>query len=125
MSQHIYTLNHLGKTTTVTMGWDRPLGYLFMNVQVQETAPVVDMDEDEGFLYSNLNTPTPFSLELDDFLQALDALGITVPTEMYIQVEQDRLNNIGNRNVAYTADGMMSETGTPQSVESIGFPIPF
>jgi hypothetical protein len=125
MSQHCYTLNHLGRPTTVTLGWDRPLQYLFMTVHVQETTSVDDTDEDEGYLYSNLNTPTPFSLELEDFQAALDALGINVSAEMFVQVTQDQQNNIGNRCVAYTGDGRMSETGTSQSVESIPFPIPF
>lgn len=109
MSQHSFKTTHRELPITVLLGWDRPLQYFFM--VIENTAPDDDGQEeqDDGYLYSNLNDKHPFGMCLADYQAKLAELGITVPAEMFIRVGRDRLLNVGNRCVSYSGDGSFIE----------------
>lgn len=100
MSQHYYSTQHRGEAITVLLGWDRPIGHYFMVVERDDPKP-----GEEDYLYVNLDDPNAFELDLDHFQAKLKELGISVPIEMFEQVQLDKVLNTGNRRVIYQADG--------------------
>lgn len=103
MSQHRYeTLLPGGTQASVLMGWDRPLQRFFL---------VVDPASGDEYLYSNLDDPDADGQPLAYFVERLSALGVQVPTRMLQEIELDRRNNVGNRQVEYSAEGGMREFG--------------
>jgi hypothetical protein len=97
MSQHFFQTKHNDKDVVVQLGHDRSIGHLFMIVQVTGSQ--------EDPIYSNLCQADPFGLTVTDYRRALQELGITVPAEMFVAVEVDRLLDAPDRVVWYEADG--------------------
>jgi len=97
MSQHILTTTtSRGRKVTVTMGYDRPLDYVFCTVT----------DTDGGVIYSNLDDEMA-GTELQDveyFKLALRKLGIKVPETMFMEVKSDQALRIGNREEHYIVE---------------------
>lgn len=101
MSQHYYRSSHQGQLITILMGWDRPLQGFFM---------VIELAEKEGYFYTNLDDPAllPFNGlpdSLDHFQEKLNELGLSVPTRMIQEIQEDAAMNTGNRYVHYEQDG--------------------
>ena len=100
MSQHKHsTLSRNGKKVTVTLGYDRPLDYVFCTV-IQDAE---GMQEGEEVLYSNLSDDEA-GLDLQDvdyFREVLAELGIDVPDLLFTEVKIDQLDRVGNRTVVY------------------------
>ena len=96
MSRHSFDTVCDGRPVQVVMGWDRPLQYVFMSVE--------RLDEPDEYLYSNLDDEHAKN-DVGYFLAKLNALGITVPASMIVEVVADRANNVGNRVVVHTMDG--------------------
>jgi hypothetical protein len=120
MSQHYFhTTTESGQPVCVTLGWDRPLGHFFMEVEQlrtptaePSTPPAFDADEDDlggGLLYSNLQERDAFTKSLDDYRAKLKELGIAVPDAMFVEVAWDEMLRVGNRYLWYCADGTFSE----------------
>jgi hypothetical protein len=97
MSQHYFETKHNGKDVIVQLGYDRPIGHIYMVIQTSS-------GEDDP-IYSNLFQADPFDLTLTDYRAVLADLKITVPESMFTAVEADRLANAGNRVVWHVADG--------------------
>lgn len=92
MSQHIFTTP---QDTRVTLGYDRPLNYVFCTVE----------DKEGDILYSNLDDENA-GCEQDDvnyYRPILDELGIKVPEQMFVEVAKDQLRRVGNRVVVHGA----------------------
>lgn len=98
MSQHSFNTTHNGHSVSVTMGWDRMIGYFFLTVEDHDADE--ELNEPE-YLYSNLDQPEPFGLTLDDYRAALTELGLVVPETMFVETLKDAENNIGNRYEAH------------------------
>lgn len=96
MSRHTFNTLHAGRRLSIVMGYDRPLGYVFMTVENLDAT-----DDEDAYLYSNLDQPDPDSLTLDDFRSALQQLGIAVPESLFIETAADRQANVGNRSMAH------------------------
>lgn len=114
MSQHFFNTTHEGQPIQVLLGWDRPLGHFFLVIEklpADQTAEAGndEEDEDDGYLYSNLNDDSPFGYDLDYYKAKLKELGITVPQTMFEQILADQAHKVGNRQVWYEADGTFSE----------------
>jgi hypothetical protein len=127
MSQHKFkTVMADGRDVMVTLGWDRPLrGHFALVEQIvadeveQEVGKVdssaspddgEDFDENDGFVYSNLRDPNliesyGLSASLGYFEKLLKGMGILVPVQIMLAVEQDAINNVGNKLVMYDSDG--------------------
>jgi hypothetical protein len=101
MSQRSYTARTRdGRVVNVLMGWDRPTQCYFLIVALK------DLPEDKPvFLYSYLEEEDPSKLSVDDYVDRLKGLGITVPVDMLEAVWLDGLFNEGNRVVVYDEDG--------------------
>lgn len=97
MSQHILTTTtSRGRTVTVTLGYDRPLDYVFCTV----------MDADGDVVYSNLDDEMA-GTELQDveyFKLVLRKLEIDLPETMFTEVKSDQALRIGNRVEHYTVE---------------------
>jgi len=100
MSQHTITLKNKADTTyNILTGWDRPLQGFFLVVFVGD-----DDDEDE-MIYSNLNdihlvnTPQPPHYQYFDEL--LDEMGVALPSDLKIALEEDKQVNRGNQNTSW------------------------
>lgn len=91
MSQYHYMLIHERKKTEVLMGWDRPLQGFFL---------VIDQGDDEP-LWSNLYQEESHPKTLEPFIKELHSRGIKLPQAMVAEMEQDRLDNTGNKCVVY------------------------
>lgn len=90
MSQHKHsTVTKDGKRVTITLGYDRPLDYLFCTVMLNEEGK----SEDEDILYSNLSDDEAGThlQEVDYFRNVLAELGISVPDSMFTEVNIDQL----------------------------------
>jgi hypothetical protein len=104
MSQHYYETTLRGQTAIVMMGWDRPsLGY-FLTIELGAT------NESEEPFYSNLNDSALRGFEgfpptLGYFALKLAELGVAVPDEVFLEVQEDGFSNIGNRHVWYDEAG--------------------
>ena len=100
MSQHKHsTLSRDGKKVAVTLGYDRPLDYVFCTV-IQDGE---GMEEGEEILYSNLsddNAGTHLQ-DVDYFRHVVAELGISIPDSMFTEVEIDQLERLGNKTVIY------------------------
>lgn len=97
MSQHILsTFNLLGESITVTMGYDRPLDFVFCTV----------MTSNDDVIYSNLDDDDAGTdqQDVDYYRPILDRLGIHVPESIFWEVKADQLMRVGNRVVVHTAD---------------------
>lgn len=100
MSQHRHsTKSKDGKQVIVTLGYDRPLDYVFCTV-MQEGAGTT---EGEDILYSNLSDDEAGTdlQDVDFYRSVLDELGVSVPDSMFTEVKIDQLDRIGNRTVVY------------------------
>jgi len=89
VSRHIYT----GNGVRVTLGYDRPLNYVFCTI------------EREGeIVYSNLSDPKAGTKQHDiNYYRAILAENkISIPDQLFIEVENDQRNRVGNRQVSYT-----------------------
>ncbi len=80
-----------GESVLVTIGYDRPLDYVFCTV-MQEA-------EDGDILYSNLNDDSAgIALQdVDYFRPILRGLGIEVPDAMFTEVKIDQLEKTGSK----------------------------
>lgn len=97
MSQHVFrTTDRVGQLVTVTLGYDRPLDYVFCTVfrEGEEDAP----------LYTNLDDEDAGThlQEVSYYRSVLEGLGIDVPETMFEEVESDQANVVGNRFVDHT-----------------------
>ena len=97
MSQHKYTLTQDGRKVIVTLGYDRPLDYVFCTVMQDAEG----LAEGEEVLYSNLGDDEAGTdlQDVDYFRPVLAALGIRVPESMFTEVQLDQLRRAGNRTV--------------------------
>lgn len=96
-----------GTPVDVLMGWDRPTEQFFLVVEMvkpDEEGPVAD-----EYVYSNLDDPEAISQPLAYFGDKLTMLGIKVPEAMFFEIGQDRLRNVGNRDVWYDSHGISRE----------------
>lgn len=99
MSQHQHTTSTKdGKNVVVTLGYDRPLDYVFCTVMQNS-----DGDQEANVLYSNLSDDDAGTecQDVDYFKPVLAALGISVPVSMFTEVKIDQLERTGNRTVAH------------------------
>jgi hypothetical protein len=90
MSQHIFETSDVqGESLTVTMGYDRPLDFVFCTV----------MTKSDEVIYSNLDDDSAGTHQQDVnyYKPVLDALGLHVPESVFREVEADRLVRVGNR----------------------------
>jgi hypothetical protein len=95
MSQHVLrTTAGNGDAVTVTLGYDRPLNYVFCLVE----------DQRGDYPYSNLADlhAGTHQQDVEYFRRILAKLGIEVPEQMFAEVEADRANRVGNRTVDHT-----------------------
>lgn len=103
MSQHVFHTLYQNKPADVIIGWDHPLGHYFM------TVTLTDFDEShedyvEGAedIYSNLSDPylkgdDSVKVSFDYFVTILNAYDIELPSELLVELHNDRQNNIGNK----------------------------
>lgn len=99
MSQHKHsTTTKDGKNVTVTLGYDRPLDFVFCTVMQD-----ADNDGEGEVLYSNLSDDEA-GTDLQDvnyYRPILTGLGISVPDSMFTEVFIDQLERAGNRTVIH------------------------
>jgi hypothetical protein len=96
MSQHVYkTTTTQGENVTVTMGYDRPLNFVFCTV----------IADGGTVLYSNLDDAEAGTLqqEVGYYRGVLQQYGITVPASVFQEVQADQLRRVGNRVVVHGA----------------------
>jgi hypothetical protein len=113
MSQHILNTVCQGRPVRVMLGWDRPLQYFFLLVEALDEEWAAEHDSSietdvNGFVYCNLDddsVPETVDEQLTYFSGRLVELGIAVPESVVTNVEADRRNNVGNRQVMYQPDG--------------------
>ncbi|WP_128915684.1 hypothetical protein [Granulicella sibirica] len=95
MSQHIIrTVDGSGIAVTVTLGYDRPLDFVFCTVMnAQNEAIYTNLDDDDAGTHQQ---------DIDYYRPILARLGIEVPEAMFAEVESDQANVVGNRFVDHT-----------------------
>jgi hypothetical protein len=87
MSQRIYTHRTTKGIITVNAGWDRPLHYSFLVVQIESRATP---------LYTNLSDPEGCDVHPDKCRQILERLEIPIPEGFIEQLNEDRIMKPGN-----------------------------
>ena len=112
MSQHFYSTNFQGKQIMVLCGWDKPMQQYFLVIEYEELTD--DISDEDAYIYSNLFDESAMKQELIYFQQKLDAFGIKLPKSMMDQVQEDRLNNVGNRQCLHHEDGTYTSDGIRQ-----------
>lgn len=104
-------LVHKEKKTEVFMGWDRPLQGFFL---------VIDQGGDEP-LWSNLYQEESHPKTLEPFINELQSRGIELPLTMISEMEQDRVENVGNKCVVYWGNNgdKRSQVGENESFDEL------
>jgi hypothetical protein len=95
VSQHIFrTVDGSGVAVTVTLGYDRPLDFVFCTVMDPHGEPIYTNldDEDAGTHQQDILYYRPI----------LNRLRIEIPEAMFAEVESDQANIVGNRVVDHT-----------------------
>ncbi|MFC5862057.1 hypothetical protein ACFPT7_07115 [Acidicapsa dinghuensis] len=108
MSQHILsTTASRGREVTVTLGYDRPLDYVFCTV----------MDADGDVIYSNLDDEMAGTdlQDVDYFRPVLRQLGIDAPDVMFTEVKSDQAQRVGNRVEHYTVEPARDRVHSPST----------
>lgn len=106
MSKHILRItSSFGVSVIVEAGWDRPLQGFFLQIQRID----VDPDDDDYFIFNNLDMDDPNPRSFDIFDDVLDQLGIDLPLVMRAEILVDGARNEGNRTVRWNADGTVQE----------------
>ena len=110
MSQHLFKTTHQGCPITVLMGWDPPLGHVFLAIERDEPALDGGGEAADEYLYSTLLEPDPLGMTLADFRRILARFGIQVPESLFREVERDRGQHrrgqhTGLRRAWHNADG--------------------
>lgn len=100
MSKHMFRTTHENEPIIVFLGWDRPLQGYFMFIE----RPNRD-DEEEKYLYSNLDETESHPKTLDVFLTVLDCFRISLPQQMIDEVVIDGCENCGNKTVEHKVIG--------------------
>ena len=103
MSQHKHrTTTTDGKSVTVTLGYDRPLDYVFCTVMQNGSK-----DEEGDVLYSNLSDDEAGTdlQDVDYYRPIVLGLGISIPDAIFTEVKIDQLERTGNRSVLYDQSG--------------------
>lgn len=98
MSRHHFHTTHENRLVVVTLGWDRPLQGYFMMVQKQD---VNDSQDEDIFLFNNMEWVESHPLSLDPFMGALKKLGIALPDMLYQELLVDGRINAGNKMVEW------------------------
>jgi hypothetical protein len=101
MSQHIFkTTTTDGKILMITMGYDRPLDFVFCTI-------IADGD----ILYSNLDDPAAgtHQQDVEYYRRVLQQFGIDAPESLFKEVQEDQAHRIGNRVVVHGARAMTGE----------------
>jgi hypothetical protein len=95
MSQHIFrTVDGNGIAVTVTLGYDRPLDFVFCTVMDAQDEPIyTNLDDDDAGTHQQ---------DIDYYRPILTRLGIEVPEAMFDEVESDQTKVVGNRVVDHT-----------------------
>jgi hypothetical protein len=90
MTQHIFnSTTKDGRQVEVLAGWDRPLQGFFMVIE--------DLENDDGYIFNNLDLEQPHPKSFDGFEQSLKDFGIPIPQGLVAELNQDRLENLGNK----------------------------
>jgi hypothetical protein len=90
------TLDRDGHRVAVTLGYDRPLDFVFCTIirDGEEDSPVyTNLDDDDAGTHLQ---------DVDYYRSVLEGLGILVPEKMFAEVESDQANAVGNRVVDHT-----------------------
>ncbi|HHF0534559.1 TPA: hypothetical protein ACPHXL_003520 [Vibrio alginolyticus] len=95
MSRHYFKTEYQGKAITILMGYDRPLGGFFMVIEDSG-------QEDDEYIYSNLNEEIAHPKSLEPYCAKLEQLGIFVPAEMLMEIEADGDALMGNKDVYHS-----------------------
>jgi hypothetical protein len=97
MSRHEFRFHDSDeRTVTATLGYDRPLNYIFCTVvrEGEEDSPIYsNLDDDKAGLHQQ---------DVNYFRAVLAGLGIRVPERMFREVEADQLMRVGNRAIDHT-----------------------
>lgn len=112
MSHHYFNTHYNNRPVEVLLGYDRPLDHFFLTIMyVQrdavETAENPSAEKDNPTLYSDLEDADGYEQSLDYYQNKLAELGIKVPDSMFREVEQDAINQVGNRIVVHDKDGRL------------------
>jgi hypothetical protein len=97
MSQHIFeTETREGITVTITVGYDRPLDFVFCTVTTQEDEVIYsNLDDDDAGTYQQ---------DVDYYRDILERLELVVPSVVFEEVRADQLGHVGNRVVIHQAN---------------------
>ena len=113
MSQHRFETHiRTGQKVEVTIGYDRPLnGFFLVVTDLSQDQNADDGAEEDVFVYSNLDDVDlsalgGLTLDLDYFKHKLEQLGITLPTTIEYEVQEDRRQRVGNRVRLYDSTGL-------------------
>ena len=80
-----YTIRVPAKNYLVMFGYDRPLNYVFLDID--DTSK----DEEDAEVFGCLNLPNVFTINsMDGYKEVLNDLGIEIPQAMIEQVHMDR-----------------------------------
>jgi hypothetical protein len=90
MSQHIFETTDLGgERLIVTLGYDRPLDYVFCTVMTEGgTVIYTNLDDDWAGLAQQ---------RVGYYRSIIEGLGLEIPESMFREVEADQARRTGNR----------------------------
>jgi len=100
MSQHLVSTTLNEKPIEIMLGWDRPLQHFYM----APLAPEDYFEDDESSeaiaffkAFSALSVQATYADGTAKLKELVARLQVAIPAEVFIEVEKDGCQNIGNR----------------------------
>lgn len=113
MTQHIFkSKTKDGRQVEVLAGWDRPLQGFFMVIENPE--------KDDDYIFSNFELKQPHPMSFDVFEKALSDLGIPMPNGLLAELNQDRLENLGNKRKVWESTSQADAAAPEVAVSWVG-----
>ncbi len=95
MSRHFYKTTFENEPITILMGYDNYYDGFFMVIEYDEP-------KDEDVIYSNLFENDCYPKNLSTHQRQLNALNLSVPIEMIIEIHTDAAVRMGNKDVHHS-----------------------
>lgn len=108
MSRIIAAATFNGHPVTVVMGWDRPLGQCFLNLELSDEQNESESEEFDPL--HELNMEVMFQpLSTEEVEGQLNACGVLLAPQALAELRADVANNAGNKIVEFSVDGQRTQ----------------
>jgi len=104
MTRRYFDGDYADRPIRVTLGYDRPLDEFFLQIIYRPKDEDEEL-EDYPYVYVSLDDPDALTDDLEYFRAKLRELHIVVPESMFLAVNEDAADGVGNLIAEHFANG--------------------